>query len=1005
MKNEYSIILNTFFDIFPVAYPVAYPLKFYLLNRMVVNTDDGNVVVHMNGDAKQEQGQEQDHDQDQDQNNKDHDKNNQDQNNNGQDQDQVQGPCIEPQQDQGSQQNMGTVPVDSVPQVLQVPNPQVPIPIQEPEQEVEVNPEPLFRVREQGPCILLVDASASTKSKFSTQTGDLTIFRKFLEVVKDLGHEDHRVLSWNSEDSNPKYVNGAYVLPFVVKSKSLDSTWVILEDSIKGQCLTCPHLGFNAVPKEWFKGYPTVYYITDGEIGWGGIEPHNLQDLKTKLAQSIREISKQHVRFCIITVESKSRDFNQVETNAAGNDVYKIIAEQKLTGLVDQFVSYTPQGRFVQINKNKPDLPGYIPYEDKSFSEFRTHEFMRFIRDELKQKPSEEDQVRIAMNLSATLSYLTKDKPPSVMKDVIRSFSNLFTIDQSMVRFLLNQGIEEERGGSAALYSSYRAQLKSLFQQADQELKKDVKNAVNIEEYFVSYPINGRILSGSSRLVDKTLTVCGAKYPMSGYMSVPVFPLDGTLTSLQEQCLRQWTRAVFAALYNTNIQSDEIIYLVMGVNLLVNLSPIPRNIKEVYQRLCGVMLNKKRLNTVDLTELQYLEAGNLPIPNSGRISDFFNYMDLVSSKLKIIAKPMKLWYEMCRAMGGKLFLAQEQHCLKHAEYSEDFKCDTPFLGYDQIPDEIAYDYKCIVTLDDLSTTGGYLILPHKNVGNYVCSPVYLLSEEGKTTLCRSANCLCPVCYTPLRKLNGFAQVGPKVPFELPESYCSQLFSDKQGHGQGQAQNKHPKDQKVQGQAQAQGQRSSGTQGTIVVLRGTVGAGKSTYAHAAKQHVEAKGGKCVIASTDFYCKQGRQMGDAVRMVEQSLRTFLSEDHKEKVAVIDVCNERYVNGQTLFFNVDFAGWKQVIVFPNLQKVNGQFVNLDGYLAWSLRNVLQRQRPSVTDTHWLNPIDTSEQLCKDVHKKKSTALFGGKAWKLSGATIANLKGQADAYAGTIQPFQFEF
>jgi len=536
-----------------------------------------------------------------------------------------------------------------------------------------------------------------------------------------------------------------------------------------------------------------------------------------------------------------------------------------------------------------------------------------------------------------------------------------------------------------------------LFQQADQELKKDVKNALNIEENFVSYPINGRILSGSHRLIDKTLTICGAKYPMSGYTDVPVFPLDGTQTSLQEQCLRQWTRAVFAALYKTNIQSDEIIYLVMGINLLVSMSDqVPQNIKEVYKKLCKVMLKKKRLNTVDLTELEFLEQGNLPVPNSGRIAEFFHFMDSVSAKLNIVAKPMKLWYEMCRAIGGKLFSAQEQHSLTHSEYSEDFLIQGLVIGFDQIPSEMTYDYKCIVTLDDLSQCGGYRILPHKNISNYICSPVYLLSEQGKETLCRSGNCICPVCFTPLKRLSGFAPVGPMVPFDLPESYKNQYFS-------ANVSNDQPKH--AQGQAKGLVTPGTGTAGTIVVLRGSVGGGKSTYAHAAKQHVEARGGRCLIASTDFYCKQGLQMNVAVLRVEQSLRDFLNDDHKDKVAIIDTCGERWNNKLTVFFNVDFAKWKQVVVYPNLQKDRGQFVNLDGYLSWSLRNVLLRHSPSPSDNHWLNPMDTSEQLCKDVHKKKSTALFGGKAWKLSGGTISNLGPHADAYAKTLQPFQFDF
>jgi hypothetical protein len=852
--------------------------------------------------------------------------------------------------------------------------------------------DPLFREYKSSTCILLVDASASTKSPF---VKNQTIFNKFMDVVKTLGHQDYRILTWNSKNSNEKYPEGSYVIPFAVKAATLSSTFMMLENTINGPCLTCPHLGFNAIPEQWFQNHPTVYLVTDGEIGWGGITPYEKLELKNQLAKSIRELSNKRVRFCIITVENSERDFNKVEVNAAGNDVYNVISEQKLTNMVDQFVSYTPSGRFVQINKNKPDLPGYIPYEEKSFSEFRTHEFMMFIRDELKTKPDEESQIRIAQNLSSTLDYLTKDKPKHVANDIVKTFSNLFSIDQNLIRFILTEAIEKERAGNAGLYSNYRSQLKNLFAQAEQKLKEDVRSAVNIQDNFITYPINGRVLSGNGRLMDKSLVINKIRYPSCAFYNLPCFALDGKLNDLQEQCLRQWTRTVFAQMYNTNMQSDEIIYLVLTTVFIVTNSPsIPDFVKTAYQNLGTVMLKKKRLNTVNLTELEFLESGSLPIPNSGKIEDFFKYMKTCSSKLNVQCLPMKLWYEICKSMGGKLFSSQKDICMNHAEYSDALIFQE--YHHDVIPDEVAYDYKCIITLDDISNVGGYRILPHKNAGDYQCSPVYLLSHEGKESLLKSANCVCPICYSRLNA-GTFEEVGKKIPFELPASYQNQIFTDTLIN------NESKNDYKNEVVSNSQQVFKTGT---LVILRGTVGSGKSTYAKAAKNFVESRGGIAYVANTDRYCSQGMSVPDAVQNLEKEIIAFASNDNPDKVIIVDVCNENYGKKQTKFFNVNLDTWKQVVVFPNLQKdAGGKFVNLDGYLSWSLYNVLKRNIPGPNDTHWLNPVSASEQICKDVHKKKSTVLFGGKVWKLSGGTSSNLEEQANEYAKTLSEFVFPF
>jgi hypothetical protein len=872
---------------------------------------------------------------------------------------------------------------------------------------------PLFEEAAKGVAILLVDASASTMSKFDQQ---LLIFDKFLDVVKTLGHTNYRVIFWNSPQSNEKYPQGTYMLPFVVKPDTLSAAFAVGKSSIVGPCLTCTHLGFNAIPNDWFHGNPTIYLITDGEMGWGGIEQHERQILKNELAAAIRRIANNNVRLNIITVENINRDFNQVEVNAAGSDVYNVISESKLTGLISQFVSYTPNGKFVQINKNKPPK-GCIPYGEKYFSEFRTREFMDYVQGELKVNNTEDGQLKIAQNLSSTLDYLTRDKPRNMMADIIKTFSGMFSMDQNLVRFILTEAIEKERAGSAGVYSNYRAQLKNLFAQADALIKEDVRNAIGLQDNFVGYPIAGRVLTGSSRLVDKSLTIFRVRYPNAAYAQVPVFPLDGRLTELQEQCLRQWTRAVFAAMYNTNVMSDEIIYLVLGVVMLVvRSSTIADGVKDAYRRLGTVILRKKRLNS-NITELQRLESGELPIPNSGKIEEFFTFMNSCCKKLNIETNPMKLWYEMCSAMGGKLFAAQSDLCLKHPEYKDEFKC----LEYhcDEVPQEAAYDYNCIITLDDISSVGGYRIMSHQNAGGNRCEPVYLLSAAGKDTLLGSQNPVCPVCYNRLSE-RDFSAVGRKIPFELPQSYENKIFENavavvdanngyngggNRGNNQRNARggkdgnNNEPDALDALNNIDAKS-NSNITNGTLVILKGVVGAGKSTWAAQARAYVEAQGRFCTVEGTDQYCKDGMHTREAVKKVERNLHAVLEGKYDRPVVIIDTCGESCGANQYKVFGTDFNGWKKIEVYPNLNRKN-----VPGYLAWSLRNVLTRKAPKINDNWYLNAESAGNQVCIDVHSKKSKALGFGGQWKFAGATVANLSDLADEYAKGLTEFKFDF
>lgn len=857
--------------------------------------------------------------------------------------------------------------------------------------------EPLFISAAKRKFILLVDISGSVGTAFNR---DVRVFDKMAQVAGSLDLSEGWVVFWSSPSFNAsRCTNGTMALPFVVKGDALHTAFAMGASAIGGG--TCPPIGFRAINPEWFKHNPMVYLITDGQIGCSEIPDERN---KRELAEEIRKLPTD---LSIIAVEAVDRDFSRVENvnSAAGGDIYKIIQDNRLTSKVSKFTSVCRNGTFVQIDRVKAPA-GHAPYGSQYFNVLRVREFMQHVAAELKSNSDDVFQMTVAQKLSATLEVLTRDRPQKVADDIVKSFSRLFSIDNQQVEWIMTGGIASERGGQAPVLAHYRSQLKDLFKQADGLIKSDVKRAIGLDDKAVSYLIDDRVLTCSGRLIDKTLTIHGVPYPRAGIAaSVPVFPMmsnETKLNDLQDQCLRQWTRAIYAAFYRVHPTADEVIYLVLGTMMKVcNSSRVSDAVKTAYRQLAMCMLRKKRLNSMQ-TEYDRIYAGEFPMPNSGKIDEFFGFMTAVAQKLNITASPMKLWHAICSALNPILAARQEQHCT--AELGSEIKFDE--VSHDVVPDSQAYDYNCIVTLEDVSLVGGYAINPHVGIaGN--CAPVYLLSEEGKRTMLASNTCVCPICYEPLTA-GSFTAVGPKIAFDLPASYTkyASRFSEAQAAGSFPAQSgggrgrRGQQEQKSSGLVSSTGpiRNANGKAGKLVIMKGVVGAGKSHASALIKAAVEARGGVCIVEGTDKYAKTGTPMSDAVRMVNEALNRIPTINNDDLVVVIDTCGESTQPRQMKVFNVDFNGWTRTDVFPNLNRGN-----FTGYFAWSLRNVLRRVQPGHADSHWLNPVGASTQVCIDVHKKKSKALFGGEMrnWQFAGATVANLAALADAYEASLPAF----
>jgi len=829
----------------------------------------------------------------------------------------------------------------------------------------------------------------------------MLVFDQIKKIINDLEETEYRIIFWNSnKNCQEPFKAGIYRLPFIVKKSTLDQAFMYIKAYINNFCLTFPHLAFDSIPDEWISkaDFNKIYFITDGEMGYSYIGLVEKNSLKTALGESIKKLFDKfnNIQLNIITVEPKIMDFTQIETiqKAAGCDVYNVIMEKKLTNYITKFISYTPNNLegFTHISKNIPPA-GCIAFGDKYFSETRTNEFIKYLSDLIFKTEGDDNLLQIVQNLSATISGLTKHKPRRVSQDIIKTFCDLFsetTLDKMFVKFILTEAVEKENAGMANIFAVYREQLQDLYKQASNLLKKNVKDAIGIGELFLTLPVNDRIVTGHFRLIDKNITMDKIVYPQSGTMVnnilLPIIPFDYSGSSLMnEQCLRQWVRVQIHKLYNVNTLEDIVIYIVLAITLRAVCSDIDELIKDAYRYLSILMLKKKRLNS-DTTELERLENGDLPIPNSGKIESFYIFMETVNQKLGLHLQPMTLWYAMCLATkNSKLINKQLIHCRESIEkdfndidpqklLTEIKNIITPITAYN-IPFENILDYNCLITMEDTSNTGGYRFLPHKSIMNTVCCPVYVLSNEGyRQLILNHETSVCPICYTKLSETD-FQKTDKKPELEnlifFPEETVNIFGKDLPCV-------KPAKPNIVSSQTIATksfvnvntfSTNTLNKKGTLVIMKGTVGAGKSTYGKLIKEKIESLGGHCFVEGTDKYCKSGVPISEAVRRIKEEFTKINDLDNnKLLVVVIDTCGEKVNNND--IFGIDFTGWKKVNVWPNFDRSK-----MEEYLAWTLRNVLQRGKPDADSNHYLNPIDAGINTCVDVHKRKARALLGKK------------------------------
>jgi hypothetical protein len=430
---------------------------------------------------------------------------------------------------------------------------------------------------------------------------------------------------------------------------------------------------------------------------------------------------------------------------------------------------------------------------------------------------------------------------------------------------------------------------------------------------------------------------------MYGGKTIPVVPLTNKNGVMTRQCIRQWIRLLISKQYNINSSSDEVIFVMLTINLQAKLMKLDDVVCKAYTMLTEILLEKKR-SAVQMTELEYLLAGNLFVPNDGNITNFITYLNNASKRSGLVIEPLQLWYYMCRAVSQKLADSQYIHC-KHVLTNDSYQNydGKAWIVY-QLPEEL--EYYCLVTMNSTKENGGYRFVPHKQL-NIDCSPRQVLSEEGlNLLLARPETSLCPICYTPLTREQFLKVESPKIS-NIDISTMNDIF-----------QNQNISENSATSTSTSS--TSSDSQ-ILVILKGTVGSGKTTYANKLQKIAQDAGYQCIIEGTDKYIIRGTQMKQAINTIKNNLQTICNSPDAKKIVIIDTCGER--SNINDVFGVNFNGWTIKEIF-----VNYDSTQQDKYLAWSLRNVIRRQENDAVLTVGKSSLPT----CIAVHLKKAMALF---------------------------------
>ena len=156
---------------------------------------------------------------------------------------------------------------------------------------------------------------------------------------------------------------------------------------------------------------------------------------------------------------------------------------------------------------------------------------------------------------------------------------------------------------------------------------------------------------------------------------------------------------------------------------------------------------------------------------------------------------------------------------------------------------------------------------------------------------------------------------------------------------------------------------------LIILNGTMGAGKTTYSNKLQFELEKLNFKVFNEGYDKYIVNGANNAqEALDQIQHSLSKInLYKD--DNVAVIaDTCGDKHKNNN-IIFGIDLSDFKRFDIYPNYNEMD-----FDGYLKWTLYNVLSRHTriDTIGSNYNVNPVDNGVNTCTSIHKNKAQLVF---------------------------------
>ena len=526
-------------------------------------------------------------------------------------------------------------------------------------------------------------------------------------------------------------------------------------------------VAIKAIPDSWYQKNTNIFIVTDGEIN---------QD-RYNFNSQVFSLIKRYVNINIITVENNNSNYlnNNVD---AGSEIFKILQKNKQTKYIRKFEcfnEYHENESFVnfynpEVNKDEFSYEGYV------FSDSKFNDFVNIICQIINKNINNKDYLnKVMYNLSFTIFYYTKSKSQKIRNEIIKLFSTLFeevNSDTSYLTKMFSSEINSHVEGACNTYQQYRENRKQLFEKTLDDLQTDVMSCFHSGKKFMSFIIPTKdsnvkkIIESNDtntyvRLSDTYFNNAGIHY---NNHHLPMLSIFTKSNDGGNQALRQWIRAIYSRIHKIQVNDERILYLLLTDMMSVVLSDLPDHIKKGYKNCARIMLEAKRFNSGDLKQIVFLSGGNKPKP---MISGYFTMDEIWTQCRSHFTQSTditldELWYGICLAYDNdRLIKAQLPNDCDRDLLLSKLRSLNPSYLYEQIEIENKVNYQDYITLEDISTTGGYKF-PDYTYGNKTYKSQLLMSQATydnfvETSTDNSVNC--PITGN-LVKLENFIKIPP-----------------------------------------------------------------------------------------------------------------------------------------------------------------------------------------------------------------------------------------------------